>query len=157
MPSLCRDDRLTLPGGTHACQAFFGHQATDAAQHEDVQNIDDGINLAYRFQYFKDCRARSSTEDAAYDEHTAHLEMPHWLEPIVPGERVSQAYSRLVAGSLGILCGTPLTRPIVSTMPTNPLASAKDSVNRGGCTFILNHRALTVSPVTSKPASQGRK
>ena len=75
MPSLCRDDRLTRSGGTHARQAFFGHHATDAAQHEDVQNVDDGINLANGFQNFKNCSARAGTEYTAYDEHTAHLEI----------------------------------------------------------------------------------
>ena len=75
MPSLCRDDRLTRPGGTHARQAFFGHHATDAAQHEDVQNVDDGINLANGFQYFKNCSARAGAKYAAYHEHTAHLEI----------------------------------------------------------------------------------
>ncbi len=89
--------------------------------------------------------------DYYYDlsrKHTGHLEMPHWLTPAVPGELVREAYSRLVAGALGILKGEPLSRPIVADVPANPLESAKDSVNRGGCTFILDHHTLTEAPNT---------
>lgn len=94
---------------------------------------------------------RSQYPDYYYDlsrKHTAHLEMPHWLEPAFPGETVRDAYCRLLNGAIGILNGKPLTRPIVATVPLNPLLSAKDTVNRGGCTFILNHRALSQTPNT---------
>lgn len=102
---------------------------------------------------------RARYPDYYYDlsrKHTGHLEMPHWLEPVARGETVGEAYARLLAGALGILSGDPLTRPIIASMPANPLASAKDSVNRGGCTFILNHRALTLTPNTT-PRVQGRE
>ena len=92
---------------------------------------------------------RSRYPDYYYDlsrKHTAHLEMPHWLEPAVPGEVVREAYSRLLAGAIGILSGDPLTRPIIAKIPYEPLASAIDSVNRGGNTFILNYHALTRTP-----------
>ena len=92
---------------------------------------------------------RTRYPDYYYDlsrKHTGHLEMPHWLEPVVPGETVAEARSRLIAGALGILNGVPLTRPLVASTPANPLAAAKDSVNRGGNTFILNPRALTQTP-----------
>lgn len=94
-------------------------------------------------------RARYS--DYYYDlsrKHTAHLEMPHWLEPAAPGETVREAYSRMLNGAVGLLNGDPLTRPIIVTLPSDPLASATESVNRGGCTFILNHRALSETPNT---------
>jgi glycosyltransferase involved in cell wall biosynthesis len=89
--------------------------------------------------------------DYYYDlsrKHTAHLETPHWLEPAFAGETVRQAYQRLLNGGVGILNGSPLTRPIIVTPPSNPLTSANDSVNRGGNTFILNHRALSQTPNT---------
>lgn len=92
---------------------------------------------------------RSRFPDYYYDlsrKHTAHLEMPHWLEPCFSGETVREARSRLLADAAGILGGAPITRPLVATTPTNPLAAAKDSVNRGGTTFILNHLALATTP-----------
>lgn len=95
---------------------------------------------------------RTRFPDYYYDlsrKHTAHLEMPHWLEPIAEGETVGEAYARLLASALGILNGDPLTRPIIATMPSDPLAAAWDSVNRGGCTFVLNSRALTLTPNTT--------
>lgn len=99
----------------------------------------------------ENARLRARFSDYYYDlsrKHTGHLEMPHWLEPAVPGETVREAYSRLLHGAVGLLNGDPLTRPIIVTPQPDPLASAKDSVNRGGNTFILNHRALTETPNT---------
>ena len=92
---------------------------------------------------------RARYPDYYYDlsrMHTGHLELPYWLEPAFEGETVGQAHSRLIAGSVGILSGAPLTRPLVVDMPDDPLAAAKDSVNRGGCTFVLDHRTLTQTP-----------
>lgn len=92
---------------------------------------------------------RENFPDYYYDlsrRHTAHLEMPHWIEPIVEGETVAEARARLLAGALGILSGQPLTRAIVIPVPVNPVAAAKDSVNRGGNTFVLDHGALTQTP-----------
>jgi len=102
---------------------------------------------------------RTRFPDYYYDlsrKHTGHLEMPHWLEPVVEGETVAQAHARLLSGALGILSGAPLTRPIVATLPSHPLAEARDSVNRGGCTFVLNPSALTQTPNTITPV-QGRE
>jgi hypothetical protein len=79
-------------------------------------------------------------------KHTAHLEIPHWLEPAFAGETVREAYRRLLNGAVGLLNGSPLTRPLIAPPPSNPLTSANDSVNRGGNTFILNHRALSETP-----------
>ncbi len=96
-------------------------------------------------------RLRLAFPDYYYDlsrKHTAHLEMPHWLEPQVPGELVCEALSRLRERALGLLMGAPLTRPLVASLPVDPLHEARDSVNRGGCTFILNPRALTDTPNT---------
>lgn len=94
-----------------------------------------------------DLRARYP--DYHYDlsrKHTGHLETPCWLEPAFRGETVADAQSRLLAEAAGILSGRPFTRPLIVNVPSNPLAAAEDSVHRGGCTFILNHRALTRTP-----------
>jgi hypothetical protein len=93
--------------------------------------------------------ARIKYPDYYYDlsrKHSAHLELPLWLEPSYEFETVKEARARLLAGSMGILNGTPLTRSIVSVQCENPLVEAKDSVNRGGCTFILNPDALLKTP-----------
>ena len=53
---------------------------------------------------------RARYPDYYYDlsrMHTAHLEMPHWLEPAVPSETVREAYSRLLHGAVGLLSGAP--------------------------------------------------
>lgn len=92
---------------------------------------------------------RARYPDYYYDlsrKHTAHLEMPHWLEPAMMGETVEHAHRRLLAGAMGLLSGDPLTRSIVAKVPKDPLEMARDSVNRGGCTFILNPIALTHTP-----------
>jgi glycosyltransferase involved in cell wall biosynthesis len=81
-------------------------------------------------------------------KHTGHLEMPHWLEPMHQKETVAESRSRLIAGALGILSGSSLTRSLVSSLPSNPLEAAVESVNRGGCTFVLNHNALIRTPNT---------
>ena len=114
-----------------------------------LRSLPDDMALPDRTAENADLRARFP--DYYYDlsrKHTGHLEMPHWLEPAAPGETVKEAYFRLLSGAVGLLNGDPLTRPVVATPPSDPLASAKDSVNRGGCTFILNHRALSETPNT---------
>lgn len=114
-----------------------------------LRNLPEGIVLPDRTAENAGLRARFP--DYYYDlsrKHTGHLEMPHWLEPNAPGETVREAYARLLNGAVGLLNGDPLTRPIIASPQSDPLASAKDSVNRGGCTFILNHRALSETPNT---------
>ena len=93
--------------------------------------------------------ARTNCPDYYYDlsrKHTSHLEQPHWIEKIIHGETVLQAKNRLLQGSVGLISGNPLTRPLVVVPPQNPLIELKDSVNRGGITFILNSDALTQTP-----------
>jgi len=114
-----------------------------------LRNLPDEMVLPDRTPENAGLRARFP--DYYYDlsrKHTGHLEMPHWLEPAAPGETVREAYARLLNGAVGLLNGDPLTRPIIASPQSDPLASAKDSVNRGGCTFILNHRALSETPNT---------
>lgn len=94
---------------------------------------------------------REKYPDYYYDlsrKHTGHLEMPHWLEPEYKGETVFEAHSRILAGASGLLVGQSMTRPLVSESPCNPMSDARDSVNRGGNTFILNHEAITQTPNT---------
>ncbi len=92
---------------------------------------------------------RERFSDYYYDlsrKHTAHLESPLWLEPSYPFETVREARARLITGALGILNGIPLTRTIIAPKCRNPVMEAKDSVNRGGCTFILNYKAILCTP-----------
>lgn len=101
---------------------------------------------------------RDKYPDYYYDlsrKHSGHLETPIWLEPAYPHETVAEARSRLLAGSVGILNGQPLTRAIIAPSPHNPLKTARSSVNRGGCTFILNPDSLQQTPNTI-PQIQGR-
>jgi hypothetical protein len=112
-----------------------------------LQTLEPGASLPDRSAENRALRAKYP--DYYYDlsrKHTGHLEAPHWLEPAFAGETVAQARARLDAGAVGILAGAPLTRPLVADMPRAPLAAAEDSVNRGGCTFVLDHRALTQTP-----------
>ena len=112
-----------------------------------LQGLPDDAVLPDRTE--ENAALRAQYPDYYYDlsrKHTGHLEMPHWLEPAVTGETVKEAYSRLLLGTIGILSGKPLTRPIIATVSSNPLVSSVDSVNRGGSTFILNHLALTQTP-----------
>jgi len=94
-------------------------------------------------------RARIEYPDYYYDlsrKHTAHLEQPHWVEPVIASETVREARLRLLHEANRIMSGAPLTRPLASTTPLNPLQDALESVNRGGCTFILNPDALINTP-----------
>ena len=93
--------------------------------------------------------ARLDCPDYYYDlsrKHTSHLEKPHWVEEIVEHETVMKARNRLLEGANSLILGHPITRPLVATTPINPLNEIKDSVNRGGCTFILNHATLAMTP-----------
>lgn len=102
---------------------------------------------------------RNTFSDYYYDlsrKHSAHLETPLWLEPSYLFETVREARARLFSGALGILDGTPLTRSIIAAPCRNPISEAKDSVNRGGCTFILNPEALLKTPNLS-PILNGKE
>ena len=95
--------------------------------------------------------ARLQYPEYYYDlsrKHTAHLEQPHWIEPIAPNETVREAISRILHDANHLLDGVPLTRPLVANTPLDPVSEAQKSVNRGGCTFILNSNALTLTPNT---------
>ena len=92
---------------------------------------------------------RDKYPDYYYDlsrKHTAHIEAPFWLEPAYKGESVTEARSRLIAHAPLLVTGFPLTRGIVPICSISPLATAKDTVNRGGNTFVLNAKALIQTP-----------
>lgn len=94
---------------------------------------------------------RLRLSDYYYDlsrKHSDHLEMPHWLEPTASDETVKEALYRLEGGAVDLLNGNSITRPLIITPTSDPLLSAKNSVNRGGNTFILNHQALNETPNT---------
>jgi hypothetical protein len=88
--------------------------------------------------------------------HTAHLESTFWLEPAYDGETVAEARIRLFKQAPLLLSGYPLTRSIVPQCPIEPMAAAKDSLNRGGNTFIINHKAL-LNAHNHTPKIQGRE
>jgi hypothetical protein len=92
---------------------------------------------------------RNKYPDYYYDlsrKHTAHIEAPFWLEPSYAGETIGEAYARLLAYAPLLSTGFPLTRGIIPTCNASPLATAKDTINRGGNTFVLNPKALILTP-----------
>lgn len=92
---------------------------------------------------------RARFPDYYYDlsrRHTDHLFSPHWLEPTAEGETVAEAYKRLIDSARGLLTGSPITRALRTPLPSAPLVSAVDSVNRGGNTFVFHPRTLRDTP-----------
>jgi hypothetical protein len=87
--------------------------------------------------------------DYYYDlsrKHLGHSEHPFWLQPISEEETVGQTIERLYKDVFQIFGGAPLTRPLQTIYTASILDSAKDSVNRGGTTFIFNAEALDSVP-----------
>ncbi|WP_273860280.1 glycosyltransferase family 2 protein [Photobacterium sp. GSS17] len=92
---------------------------------------------------------RNTYPDYYYDlsrKHSAHVEVPFWLEPAYKGETVAEARARLFAYAPLLVTGFPLTRSIIPACSADPLMEMKDTVNRGGNTFVLNPKALTQTP-----------
>jgi glycosyltransferase involved in cell wall biosynthesis len=93
--------------------------------------------------------ARINCPDYYYDlsrKHTSHLENPHWIESVIDNETVLDARTRLLEGANNLISGHPITRPLVVNTPFDPLTETKNSVNRGGNTFILNYKTLSQTP-----------
>ena len=87
--------------------------------------------------------------DYYYDlsrKHYGHLEHPFWIEPAFEGETCGDAFNRICQQSVAIFAGVPLTRPLISTSHHSLVESVKDSVNRGGNTFVFNRKALCDVP-----------
>ncbi|GHA62433.1 glycosyltransferase family 2 protein [Photobacterium aphoticum] len=92
---------------------------------------------------------RNKYPDYYYDlsrKHSGHLEVPFWLEPAYKGETVAEARARLFAHAPLLVTGFPLTRSIIPECFSYSLMAMKDTVNRGGNTFVLNPKALTQTP-----------
>lgn len=95
---------------------------------------------------------RARFPDYYYDlsrKHTGHLDTVFWIEPSFRGETVTAARARVIGSAAAIAWGAPLTRRLVAVVPSDPVDAARDSVNRGGNTFVLNHRALNSTPNSS--------
>lgn len=87
--------------------------------------------------------------DYYYDlsrKHFGHLEHPFWIEPISAKETNRGALRRLCVNAHKIFGGFPLTRPLLTLQEHDLTASIKDSVNRGGNTFVFNPAALDSTP-----------
>jgi hypothetical protein len=100
---------------------------------------------------------RAKYPDYYYDlsrKHSGHLLTPFWVEPSFPAQTVAAARARLIETAAHIPWGAPLTRRLVGVVPSDPIDAAKDSVNRGGNTFVLNRRALSSTPNPSLRAGQ---
>ena len=102
---------------------------------------------------------RSQYPDYYYDlsrKHSGHIEAPFWIEPAYQGETVGEARARLFTYAPLLTSGFPLTRGIIPECSTYPLSNAKNTVNRGGNTFVLNSKALTQTPNLT-PKVNGRE
>lgn len=87
--------------------------------------------------------------DYYYDlsrKHYGHLEHPFWVTPAFEGETCGEAFNRLCQQAVAIFAGAPLTRPLKSISQHSLVESIKDSVNRGGNTFVFNRKALCDVP-----------
>jgi glycosyltransferase involved in cell wall biosynthesis len=94
-------------------------------------------------------KKRRFSPDYYYDlsrKHTNHLEDPHWLEPVTTNETIEDALIRLLQGANHLSSGHPTTRKLEVNISTDPIQDYRDSVNRGGITFILNSDALNLTP-----------
>ncbi|MCZ2356772.1 MAG: glycosyltransferase [Bacteroidia bacterium] len=101
----------------------------------DISNENDFLIKKYPDYYYDLSR-----------KHSGHLEHPFWIKPNSENETVEEAIERLCKDVIEIFGGTPLTRPLTTVYSENILDSVKDSVNRGGITFIFNAEALTDTP-----------
>ncbi|MEC6815011.1 glycosyltransferase family A protein [Photobacterium toruni] len=112
-----------------------------------LDTLSSGIELPDRSD--ENTILRNKYPDYYYDlsrKHSAHVEVPFWLEPAYRGETVAEARVRLFTHAPLLVTGFPLTRSIIPICPADPLMAMKDTVNRGGNTFVLNPKALTQTP-----------
>lgn len=92
---------------------------------------------------------RSTFPDYYYDlsrKHRQHLDKAYWVIPEFKGETVEQARNRVLSSLDKILTGEPFFRPLINSTSNSPLSDSQPSCNRGGNTFILNYRLLTLTP-----------
>ena len=101
---------------------------------------------------------RSGRRDYYYDlshDETDRLETPFWITPTFPGERVGEAFERVVRAAERILAGEQLFRPLAVAAGIDPLESIGDGLQRGGNTFVLDVETLRLAPNPS-PIIDGR-
>jgi len=87
--------------------------------------------------------------DYYYDlsrKHKTHLDKAYWITPKFKGETVKDARQRILENVDKILTGEPFLRPLITVISTDPLTDSYPSCNRGGNTFVLNSKALTLTP-----------
>ena len=92
---------------------------------------------------------RSRYSDYYYDlsrKHKKHLDEPYWITPEHDRETVWDARQRMIENIDKILTGEPFLRPLMTSIPIDPLSASQPSCNRGGNTFILTSKALTLTP-----------
>ncbi len=94
-------------------------------------------------------RLRELYPDYYYDlsrKHSGHLKEVFWLEATTPEEKVGDARKRLIESVKQLTSGKSLTRGLIQAKVDNFLDEVKDSVNRGGNTFVLNPQSLLRTP-----------
>ncbi|MCK6479109.1 MAG: glycosyltransferase [Planctomycetes bacterium] len=97
----------------------------------------------------ENARHRAKYPDYYYDLSracTGQLEVPFFVEPAFPGETARQAEARLVASAVRMLAGEQVTRPLPAVLAGDPIQEARESVERGGNTFVLDIEALRDAP-----------
>lgn len=77
---------------------------------------------------------------------TDRLETPFWLLPAHPGETVGAACERLCSRLYRMLAGEQLFRPLVIDAHALARMDLKDSLHRGGNTFVFDIEALRDAP-----------
>ncbi|SMM98514.1 3,4-dihydroxy-2-butanone 4-phosphate synthase / GTP cyclohydrolase II [uncultured Candidatus Thioglobus sp.] len=88
-------------------------------------------------------KLRSKYPDYYYDfssKHNGHLHSNFWITPSFTGETVNQTKARIYSNLDNILSGRNIFRPIIQEKIDTP----KDTLLRGGITFILNLATLKV-------------
>jgi hypothetical protein len=114
---------------------------------EWLSQLDDRLILPDRS--IENMKFRRKYPDYYYDlsrKHTAHLHETMWIEPGTEVHTVADAKKFIIEEFPRLLSSEPYIRPLVSTLPENPLREAMQSCNRGGNTFIFNPNALTDTP-----------
>jgi 2-polyprenyl-3-methyl-5-hydroxy-6-metoxy-1,4-benzoquinol methylase/glycosyltransferase involved in cell wall biosynthesis len=89
--------------------------------------------------------ARADRRDFYYDlshKETDRLETPFWLEQAHETETVHAAFERLCTNLERILDGQQLFRPLVLDLAAAHAFKPRDTLHRGGNTFIFNADAL---------------
>lgn len=101
-------------------------------------------------------KAAATSDYYYYDlarTHTAHLEVPFWFEPEVPGVNVREAFKQLCERAPRILAGEQVFRPLF--VEAHAPLSLRRSIRRGGNTLVFTADALVDVPQVV-PSADGR-